>query len=427
MTEKAAETQTTDEQLFGNINFSEFEDSLITVDAPIDVDDDIKEEIDSIKEGGSGDPPAVITTGEDDPPDDLSDDKSKLPPDNTILVDVPAKETVADKEKKPEDTDEAEKGKKAKEDEENLSPMYLHAAALQEDGLLPDFDLESIKSLKPKEQALKVNEHIQKTIEEERENAIKQALEEVDEVKQMYEDIKSGVDRESLYQNMSLEEQYGKIQVKDIEDDIQAQESIYSDYLFMKGLSESKVKQLVDVAKENETLLTEAADGLKEIQGYIREEREEMRRQAEENKKAIDKRSKETREKINEVVTSTKEIIPGIELTKAEHDQLIKNITTPVRYEKTPDGREIPVSKAMDLRKKDPIYFEMLLNYFIEKGFFDKGSKFENLTKKVEKTAAKKFFDKMSDETAHITGKPRVTKDIDKEKEEEFKFPTFKL
>lgn len=415
MAEKAAEQQSTEDQLFAGVDFAGLEDSLITVDTP-DLEDDIKNEVEEVSEGGSGEPPA----GGDDPPKLKTEQKTAPKEDDLITVDVPPEPEKKEESAKAEKKEDTKSGEKANKDEENLSPMYLHAAALQESGLLPDFDLNEIKDLEPKDQALKVNEHIQKVIEDERKSAIDNALSEVEQIKQMYDDIQNGVNAEDLKENLSLEAQYGNIKMKDIEDNIEAQESLYTNYLLMKGLSETKAKQLVDLAKDNETLLTEAADGLKDIQDYIKEEREELRRQAEERKKVSEKTKEETKKKVNEVVTSTKEIIPGIELTKMEHDQIIKDMTVPVRFDKRSDGTEYPVSRVMDLRSKDPIRFEMLLNYYVSRGFFDDKPKFDNLIKKAEKTAAQKFVDRISDQTK-IKGDPRIV--ADQNEKPEFIFP----
>ena len=417
----ANENQSTDEQLFNNISFEGLEDSLITVDvAEEELPAEVQEEI---NEGGVGDPPVDTKA---DPPDDEGKEKAKpveKKEDDLIIVDKG--KPAAGEEKKedpPKGGEKPKEGTEAKTGEENLSPMYLHAAALHENGLLPDFDLESIKELKTEEQAVKINEHIQTNIDASIKEGVDAEVAKMGEAKQIYDDIKSGVDPQSLQENLSLEEIYGNIKVADLESSEENQEAIYSDFLSMKGLSDAKVKQLIQVAKDNESLLTEATDGLKEIQKEISNEREVMRKQAKENKEAHDKKNEATQEKIKTTVTATKEIIPGSELTKAEHDQLIKDMTVPVRYADNGRGGQTPVSRVMDLRSKDPIAFEMKLNYFISKGFFDKDAKFDNLTTKAETNASKKFIQKMNSDKSEATGEAAITKKKEKE-ETPFKFP----
>ena len=416
--EKAAnENLSTDEQLFGNISFEGLEESLITVDvAEEELPAAVQEEI---NEGGSGDPPE---TKEQDPPEGEEGDKAKPieKVDDTIIVDKskPAAGEVK-KTEPPKGGEKPKEGTEAGTGEENLSPMYLHAAALHENGLLPDFDLESIKELKTEEQAVKINEHIQTNIDASIKEGLDSELAKIGEAKQIYDDIKSGVDPQSLQENLSLEETYGNIKVADLESSEENQEAIYSDFLSMKGLSDTKVKQLIQVAKDNDSLLTEATDGLKEIQKEITSERETMRKQAKEQQDTREKKNEETQGKIKTFVSGTKEIIPGNELTKAEHDQLIKDMTVPVRYADNGRGGQTPVSRVMELRAKDPIAFEMKLNYFITKGFFDKDAKFDNLARTAETSATKKFIKKMNSDKSEATGDPSI---VNKPKKEEQKF-----
>jgi len=421
-TKAAEDTRSTDEQLFDNMNFDGMDD-LITVDAPEEeLPAEAQEEVDK---GGGGEPSG---TNADDPPDDDDEGKEGKPAekiDDTIIVDKATSAAKEEKKEQPKGGEKPKEGTEAKEGEENLSPMYLHAAALHENGLLPDFDLESIKELKTEDQAVKINEHIQTNIDASIKEGIDAELVKLGEAKQIYDDIKSGVDPQSLQENLSLEETYGNIKVSELEESEENQEAIYSDSLYMKGLSEKKVKQLIQVAKDNESLLTEATEGLKEIQKEITKERDDLRNTAKVEKEKRDKKNSETQEKIKTAVSGTKEIIPGKELTKAEHDQLIKDMTVPVRYADNGQGGQIPISRVMELRAKDPIAFEMRLNYFISQGLFDKDPKFDDLVKSAKTSASKEFIKKMSGDKSEAQGEAAVTKKKEKE-EQDFVFP-FKI
>ena len=421
MTEKNAAEQdqrSTEEQLFDNMNFDGMDD-LIMVDVPEEeLPDDIQEDIDK---GGSGDSPD--DKGQDPPGDKGGEKGTPEEKDDSFIVDkgTPAAEKETKKESS-EDDDKAKEGTGAKSKEENLSPMYLHAAALHENGLLPDFDLDSIKELKTEEQALKINEHIQTNIDASIKEGLDAELAKLGEAKQIYDDIQAGVDPEALRENASLETIYGGVKVSDLEDNEENQEAIYADYLSMKGLSDDKIKQLVEVAKEKETLLTEATDGLKEIQKEITSEREQLRKQAQEQKEKREKSNKETQEKIQTVVSETKEIIPGKTLTEAEHKQLVKDMTVPIKFVDNGQGQKVPVSRVMELRSKDPIAFEMKLNYFISQGLFDDKPNLDKLMKTAETNASKEFLRKMKSDKPETTGDPHVQSKGEK-KEPEFRFP----
>jgi len=65
----------------------------------------------------------------------------------------------------------------------------------------------------------------------------------------------------------------------------------------------------------------------------------------------------------------------------------------------------------MDLRSKDPIAYELRLNYLISKGFFDddlKNLKLETFMKKSETSATKRLIDKISKEGSLGGGKPTM-------------------
>ena len=301
--------------------------------------------------------------------------------------------------------------------------MYLHAATLQENGLLPDFELDSLKDLKPEEQVLKIQESISSSVEESKKEGIKAEVDSlIEPARKFYEDLKAGVPFESLRENATLEAQYGEISVKQLEDNGELQEAIYADSLYMKGLSDTKVKQFVQISKDNETLLTDSTDGLKEIKTEIESDRVKMRQDADLAKTAREDKNKEMQGKISTTVLATKAIIPGIELKKAEQEALIKDMTVPVKFVKNAKGQQVPVSKVMELRAKDPVAFEMRLNYFIRKGFFDKDAKFENLSKEATTTATKKLIEAINDNKPP-DGTPAADLVKDKKATETFVFP----
>jgi hypothetical protein len=90
-------------------------------------------------------------------------------------------------------------------------------------------------------------------------------------------------------------------------------------------------------------------------------------------------------------------------------------------------GQSVPVSRAMDLRMKDPIEFEMRLNYFIEKGFFDKDSDFKSIMRKATTSAARKLVDKINEENPRQNGSPGVSSKDDTIKEGEVILPNIRF
>lgn len=408
-----AKTQKNDDSLFGNINLDGFENDLLVVDN-LSENGDLKDEI------------AEVTKPKPGNEQEKNQEQKKPKPEELITVDTGDEpvtdDDIEEKVNEQNKSKNKESGGASKNTEENDSPVYLHAAALQENGVLPNFDLKELKDLDPAAGILKINEHIQKQIDE----SIKEG---VDEFKsqiggkalEFIESLEKGIPFEDLAENYTLEQKYGEIKVRDLEDNEELQESIYSDLLTMKGFSEAKIKKMVAMAKENDELLTESRDGLDEITKAITEERKEIVRQAEENRIVREKQALATKETISKTVMGIKQIVPGIELNDTEKKELLKMMTVPVKYIQK-DNKNIPVSAVMDLRMKDPISFEMKLNYFIKNGFFDSDAKFDLLLKKTESKATAKLIEKMNGERKR-DGQDTIKNERQQEKEKTFLFP----
>lgn len=424
-----AKQQNNEDHLFENMDISGFENSLLEVDKPVteDLENELGEPGDDVKKGkvGGGAPTKDGKTG-------------KLPGnetnDNSFIVDTQPGDD------EPGDDDEVKAGQKKEKDkkggsapeiiEGNESPVYLHAAALQEYGVLPNFDLKSLDGLEPEEGILKINEHIQKQIEE----SINEGVEEYkstigEKARQFIDDLEKGIPFDALADNYTLEERYGSITPKVLENDPELQKQVYSDLLSLKGFSDIKIKKMVAMAEEKEELLEESVDGLKEIQSTIEDDRKQARLSAEQEKRDREKRNAETKTLIQNTVKATKEIIPGVELTEEDRKDLVRYLTVPINYTDK-GGKVIPMSAAMAARAKDPVSFELRLAYFVKNGFFDakiKDGAFDVFTKKLETSATKRLSNILNNDK-RTTGKPvtESQKEIDRKKKEDkddFVFP----
>jgi len=181
---------------------------------------------------------------------------------------------------------------------------------------------------------------------------------------------------------------------------------------------------MVDKALSDGDLEQEAKDGLIEIKQAISDNEKQMEAQAELDKKAQEKRNEEIKENVTKSVSELKEIIPGVTMSDKEKKAIIQNLTVPIRYENR-NGRNVPVSRAMDIRSKDPLLYETRLNYFIEKGFFEKDAKFDEIVRKAETSASKKLIQKMGSEPRN-SGKTTVKgSEGREEKDKPFIFPEF--
>ncbi len=414
--------------LFDDISMDDMEDQLLTVD--VGPDDVIEKVAAEVAGGGDpGKPEAEKTQEEIDSENELEknkskEKKSKEEEDKSFIVDSSEdKDKDSEQQQQQKDKDKSKDGGTPETNRD--SPVYLHAAALQENGVLPNFDLKELDELKPEEAFLKINEHIQTQIDE----SIQEGVDEYkvgvgEKALEIIDALEKGVPFEHVAENYSLEQQFGGITDAVLEGDIELQKAVYSNYLSMKGFTSTKITKLVEKAVEDEEILSESKDSIVEIRKDIKTERSDMLSQAKTRKVDADKKNLETRDKIKSSVKAIKEIIPGIAVTEAEKKELIKMMTVPVRYQELKNGQKRAISASMELRSKNIIAYETRLNYLISKGFFDtdlKNLKLETIMKKQETTAAKKFIDKITGEQSAGGGTPPVVKD--EEKEEAFSFP----
>lgn len=203
-----------------------------------------------------------------------------------------------------------------------------------------------------------------------------------EEVKAILEGYKEGVPLRDLIDIKSEQIELNNLTVESFEDEDNGQELAKQVmYNYLKAttkLSDEKINKQINRLADIGDLAEEAASALDELKELKREEEAELKKQVEENKRLQAERAKEYQTKLQTTIKETKEIIPGVKISDKEKQTIIKNITTPVGYDE--QGR--PISKVMQIRSQDPIKFEMMLNYFAEKGFFE--GKFENIMQKTE-------------------------------------------
>lgn len=422
MTEKAANN---DNDLFANIDMGDFENDLLTVD--VGEDQEVIEEVKTVQV--EGDDPAKEGAQEASSEDPSKSEKKvveKPPSAVENLIDVDSGGSEPDTQAaQGETTKSKEEGSTQKTESE--SPVYLHAAALQENGVLPNFDLEALKELEPADAILKMNEHIQTQVAD----SIKEGVDEykstlAEPARKFIEDLERGVPFEAAADNYTLSDQFEKITEKHLESDEDLQKQVYENFLAMKGFSDTKIKKLVESAEQNEELFNESKDALTDIKTEIKREHDNMVANAEREKEAREKRNTETKEKLQETVNGIKEIIPGIAVSEDERKEIFKMLTVPAEFQKLPNGQERPVSTAMSLRSKDPIAYEVRLNYLINKGFFEKdlkNLKLETFLKKQETSATKKLIERMNGEKPAGGGETTVKSESEKKKDDSFVFP----
>lgn len=209
-----------------------------------------------------------------------------------------------------------------------------------------------------------------------------------DEVKTIVEAAAEGLNGQSLLS--FIESKDNELQLEGIEDskiesDLELAKSIVRNHLkTTTKYSTEKIEKRITQLEDLEELIDEAKEAKTQLVEIAKERQEEIKKQNKLEQEAEVKRNAEIVNKVKQVVDNTKEIIPGIKLTEKDQKELHKMITTPVELR----GNN-PISAAESLREKDPIKFEMMLNYFIKEGFFE--GKFDNILKKAETKVVSKI------------------------------------
>ena len=347
-------------------------------------------------------------------------------------IEIPETEEEIKNYGKVADTKEVEKEEEEKEitDESGKedalltedSPLYLHAATLHEEGILPTLDLESLKG-KTFEEGLKIYLETQKQYLEDGRNDYKNSLSE--RQKNFLELIEKGVPEEQAEHQFTVEDSYGKITDEVMADDESLQEQLIINNLKLKGLSDAKVQVFLKAAKDDERLFEEAKEARDDINTYIANQRKEMLRKAEEEERDAERREQELIKTIKSTIDSTKEILPGIEISASEKTKLYDLMTKPVEFV-TINGQKVPVNNINKVRSEDRVMFDLRLNYFIEQGMFKKDFDLTKLNKKLTSKAASKISEKLKDDIAGVTGKGLAV-DAKKKKDtsEKIIFPRF--
>jgi len=181
-----------------------------------------------------------------------------------------------------------------------------------------------------------------------------------------------------------------------LENDVNLQKQIYYDLLKSKNFSDADAKEAIDDAESVGKLADKALKAIPELknqaQGYVKE----AKAFKEEKTKAEIQAQNKAFESLISNIESRDAFIDGLQLNKIAKDKLKANILNPVF--KDDSGQEY--NSLMYKQKRNPVEFEMLINYYDTIGLFnlDKQGKFKpdiSKLKNVAKTAAVNELDKI--------------------------------
>jgi len=329
-------------------------------------------------------------------------------------------EKVAEKHEKKEIKEET---KEETGDEDALitedSPLFLHAATLHEEGILPTLDLESLKGKKYSEAVQLYLDAQKKYIEDGRNEYFKSLS---DRQREFLEMIEKGIPQEEVEYQFNIEESYSKITDELLSDNSELQEQMVIQSLKLKGLNDKKIDIFLKAAKDDERLFEEAKDAKEEINAYISNQKKEMIRKAEDDERIQQQKEQELQKTIKSTIDSTEEIFPGIKISANEKTKLYNLMTKPVE-EKVINGQRVPVNLINKIRMEDRVGFDLRLNYFIEQGLFNKNFDLSKLNKKITSTASEKLSMKLKESIGGPAGKGLSLEKKKNDKPAEIIFP----
>ena len=199
------------------------------------------------------------------------------------------------------------------------------------------------------------------------------------EISDLITNYEEGVPFDELLQIKSDQIRLNSITDESLEDNIDLQKNLVRNFYKEKGFTEAKIEKMVSKAEDLDELEDEAKEALAELKESENKRLEsiqvETKRRALENQKAY----VESVNKLNSTINEVKEIIPGVKIDEKTKKELFNMITKPAE---TRDG--VSYSEIMLLREKNPLDFELKLNYYAKMGLFDENPKFDVIMKKSE-------------------------------------------
>lgn len=206
------------------------------------------------------------------------------------------------------------------------------------------------------------------------------------EITTIIENYEQGVPFDELLNITSNQIRLDSIDEEVLSDNLELQKNLVRNYYLNKGFNESKIEKMISKSLELDELEEEATEALSELKELEAERLEELKERTKQEQEEQRLAYEQTINNLNNTIKETKEIIPGIKLDDKAKKDLFNMITKPATQK---DG--VNYSQVMLLREKDPIGFEVKLNYYAKLGLFDENPKFDLITKKSETKALNKL------------------------------------
>ncbi len=258
------------------------------------------------------------------------------------------------------------------------STTLLFARFLSEQGNLTSFNEEDFKKLVKEEG----EESALSALWNKEADAIRNSLLDTydQDVREYLDMLDTGIAPDTAKDIASSKKWLSSIKPEDIEDD--SKEDLRKDlirrrYKITTNFSDTKIDKLVERAVSLGEDIEEANEALEDLDKYYstkaEEEKKLISQKEEENKKAAQQQLEDFKKK----VTDMKEIVPGMDLTPKQKQNIIEKLTKPV---KEIGGQ--PVNAIWAKRAEDPFKFDTIVAALEDIGVFD--GKWDKLQKRVK-------------------------------------------
>lgn len=274
-----------------------------------------------------------------------------------------------------------------KDEESDSSSVYSSLAnALMSEGILSESEPDKIKEIKDVESLMKAfNEEISR----------REFADLNEDEKEYLKAIRKGIPHEVVKENFNVQKELDSISDDELssEDSESLRLEIIKQEHLSKGYSEERATKLAQRSVD----IGEDIEDAKQSLEYLRESNKQalIKEQEKLAAKALEEEEKRKQDLIDlkKNIDTNNEIIKGLKVSQTQKEKLYEQMTKPAKFDKNGS----PISAIHLERQKDPMGFEIKLNYLFQltNGFND----FEKLVKISKSEAVKELDEKLKGNT----------------------------
>lgn len=286
--------------------------------------------------------------GQSDPKDTTSEEDDEIEPVGT------GEDTGEEADDNQQEETKVEEDADPDSNENSSSPLIPYAKYLKEEGILPNFDVETFDG----------------SIDGLRDGMMKEIMGGVDlykeslpdPIKRLINNYEQGVALKDLLEIDEKTTRYSSYTAEVLENE-DAQKQLVRDYLLQTTrFSAEKIEKEINRLSDLQELEEEAKAILPELIAMQAEEEKALVEQAAASQREAEQARLQELETLRSTLESTDELIPGTKVSSVLRQKIYKNLTTPVAYSQ--DG--VPLNKLGYYRSQNPVQTEILLNYIFE-------------------------------------------------------------